>query len=252
MSGTDPIVSLMAVTKRFGTREVIQPTDLDIARGERLALIGPSGSGKSTFLRMMLGLVVPDGGRVRVGGTDVTPATAQAVRRSVGYVIQSGGLFPHLTARENVELVAKLTGMPEADRARRVAELADLARLPRTHLARSPLELSGGERQRVGLMRALMLDPEVVLLDEPLGALDPLVRAQLQKDLREVFATLGKTVVLVTHDMGEAAYLASSIAVVRNGAIVQRGPMKELVDAPSHPFVRELLLASRSLAEALA
>lgn len=254
MSATrpEPIVALEGVTKSFGTRRVIQPTDLELAAGERVALIGPSGCGKSTFVRMILGLVAPDAGRVRLGGTEVTARTAREIRRKVGYVIQSGGLFPHLTAEQNVTLVARLDGWTEERRRTRVRELASLVRLPEELLARWPRELSGGECQRVGLMRALMLDPDVLLLDEPLGALDPLVRARLQQDLRDAFATLGKSVLLVTHDMAEAAYLADTIAVVRDGAILQRATMKELVESPAHPFVRELVGAQRSLAEALA
>jgi osmoprotectant transport system ATP-binding protein len=245
------MVSLEGVSKSFGTHTVIRTTSLDLAAGERLALIGPSGSGKSTLLRMILGLVPPDSGRVRVGDTEVTAATARDVRRKVGYVIQSGGLFPHLTVDDNVSLVARLSGWTEDRRRKRVHELAALARLPESLLGRWPHELSGGERQRVGLVRALMLDPDVLLLDEPLGALDQLVRAQLQQDLRAAFIALGKSVLLVTHDMAEAAYLAETIAVIRDGELLQRGKMKELVETPAHPFVRELLLASRSLAEAL-
>jgi osmoprotectant transport system ATP-binding protein len=253
-------LSLDRVTKAFGARAVIHETTLRLGTKERLALIGPSGCGKSTLLRMLLGLVVPDAGAVTVGGVAVTAATAQAVRRKVGYVIQDGGLFPHLTAEENVTLVARLVAREErgADRAKeprelraRVRELAELARLPEALLARYPLALSGGERQRVGLMRALMLDPDVLLLDEPLGALDPIVRARLQEDLRSAFETLGKSVLVVTHDMAEAAYLAGSIAVMRDGAVLQRGTMRELVDAPRHPFVAEFVGAQRTLAEAL-
>ena len=245
-------LALERVTKAFGARTVIQETSLDLAEGERLALIGPSGCGKSTLLRMILGLVVPDSGTVTVGGIVVTPETARAVRRRVGYVIQDGGLFPHLTAEENVTLVARLSEDRSASELRaRVRELAELARLPEGHLARYPFALSGGERQRVGLMRALMLDPELLLLDEPLGALDPIVRARLQEDLRDAFRKLGKSVLVVTHDMAEAAYLADTIAVMREGAIVQRGTMKDLVEAPAHPFVAEFVGAQRTLAEAL-
>ena len=245
-------VSLERVTKAFAERTVIRETSLELREGERLALIGPSGCGKSTLLRMILGLVVPDTGTVRVGDEIVTPATARSVRRRVGYVIQDGGLFPHLTARDNVTLVARLGGMLEPSKlGARVAELADVARLSDGLLDRYPRQLSGGERQRVGLMRALMLEPGVLLLDEPLGALDPIVRARLQEDLRRVFQELGKSVLVVTHDMAEAAYLADSIAVMRDGAIVQRGTMKELVEAPAHPFVAEFVGAQRSLAEAL-
>jgi osmoprotectant transport system ATP-binding protein len=246
------VVSLEAVSKAFNGRTAIRPTTLKVAPGERLALIGPSGCGKSTLLRMILGLVVPDAGEIRVGDARVTEESAAQVRRRIGYVIQDGGLFPHLTAEENVSLVARLDGWPVERRSARVRELAGLARLPERLLEQYPRQLSGGERQRVGLMRALMLDPDVLLLDEPLGALDPIVRARLQEDLRDAFRTLGKSVVLVTHDMAEAAYLADSIVVVRDGEIIARGTMKELADAPAHPFVKELIGAQRSLAEALA
>jgi osmoprotectant transport system ATP-binding protein len=246
-------LALERVTKAFGAspaRPVIRETSLELEGGERLALIGPSGCGKSTLLRMVLGLVVPDSGTVRVGDVTVTEATARAVRRRVGYVIQDGGLFPHLSAEDNVSLVARLDRAPGDLRAR-VRELADLVRLPAALLGRFPHALSGGERQRVGLMRALMLDPDVLLLDEPLGALDPIVRARLQEDLRDAFRKLGKSVLVVTHDMAEAAYLADSIAVMREGEIVQRGTMKELALAPAHPFVAEFVGAQRTLAEAL-
>ena len=243
-------LALERVTKAFGDRRVVRETSLEVAAGERVALIGPSGCGKSTLLRMILGLVVPDGGTVRVGDVEVTPATARSVRRRVGYVIQDGGLFPHLSAEDNVTLVTRLDGANVNLRAR-VRELAELAGLSETLLQRFPHALSGGERQRVGLMRALMLDPDVLLLDEPLGALDPIVRARLQEDLRNAFRKLGKSVLVVTHDMAEAAYLAESIAVMREGVIVQRGTMKELVDTPAHPFVAEFVGAQRTLAEAL-
>jgi osmoprotectant transport system ATP-binding protein len=245
------MVSIEGVSKSFGSRAVLEPTSLGVAAGERLALIGPSGCGKSTLLRLVVGLMTPDHGTVRVGGVAVTPRTARQIRRRVGYVIQDGGLFPHLTAEENVSLVARLDGWTAEKRKDRVRQLAELARLPERLLDRWPRELSGGERQRVGLMRALMLDPDVLLLDEPLGALDPIVRARLQQDLRDAFRALGKSVLLVTHDMAEAAYLADGIAVMREGRIVQRGTMQELVESPAHPFVRELVGAQRSLAEAM-
>jgi len=245
-------LALERVTKAFGPRTVIRETTLEVAAGEKVALIGPSGCGKSTLLRMVLGLVVPDGGTVRVGETEVTEVTARAVRRRVGYVIQDGGLFPHLTAEENVTLVARVSDGGEPTRLRaRVRELAELVRIPEGLLSRHPLALSGGERQRVGLMRALMLDPDLLLLDEPLGALDPIVRARLQEDLRDAFQKLGKSVLLVTHDMAEAAYLADTIVVMRDGALLQRGTMKDLASSPAHPFVAEFVGAQRTLAEAL-
>ena len=183
-----------------------------------------------------------------VGGAEVNASSARAIRRRVGYVVQDGGLFPHLTAEENVTLVARLEGK---DVRARVLELTRTVRLDPALLARFPEELSGGERQRVGLLRALVLDPDVLLLDEPLAALDPIVRARLQDDLLAIVRDLGKSVLLVTHDMAEAATLAERIAVVKDGAILQEGPMRELADAPADPFVTELLSAQRSLAEAI-
>ena len=243
------MVSLEGVTKTFGDREIIRETSLSVASGERVALIGPSGCGKSTLLKMVIGLVVPDRGRITVGDDEVTPSSARLIRRKIGYVIQDGGLFPHMTAEENVTLVSRLDG--KTDLGGRVRELGKLARFPDKLLDRFPRQLSGGERQRVGLMRALMLDPEVLLLDEPLGALDPIVRAELQEDLREAFRSLKKSVLVVTHDMGEAAYLADSICVLRDGKILQRGTMKELSETPADPFVSKLLGAQRSLTESL-
>jgi osmoprotectant transport system ATP-binding protein len=246
-----PLVRLEAVSKSFAGRAVIRTTTLAIDTGDRLALIGPSGCGKSTLLKMILGLVTPDAGTVHVGDVIVNAKTARQVRRRIGYVIQDGGLFPHLTAEENVTLVARLDGANANHLQNKLKELRELAHLSAAHLARYPRELSGGERQRVGLMRALMLDPDVLLLDEPLGALDPIVRAKLQEDLRNAFRALKKCVIFVTHDLGEAAYLADSIAIVNGGNILQKGSMRELVDSPADPFVTEFVGAQRSLAEAL-
>jgi osmoprotectant transport system ATP-binding protein len=245
------MVSLEDVEKRFGDRAVIKKTTLTVGRGERVALVGPSGCGKSTLLKMVVGLVVPDRGTVRVGDAIVTEANARAVRRRIGYVIQEGGLFPHLTAKDNVALVARLDGREPAWLDERIAELVDLVRLSPKLLDRWPRDLSGGERQRVGLMRALMLDPDVLLLDEPLGALDPVVRAKLQADLRSAFESLRKSVIVVTHDMAEAAYLADAICVLKDGVVLQRGTAKELADSPADPFVTELFGAQRTLAEAI-
>lgn len=250
-ASTRAMVALEGVSKTFGERTILHPTTLVVEEGQRVALIGPSGCGKSTLLKMVLGLVVPDEGTVTVAGTRVTEESARLVRRRIGYVIQDGGLFPHLTAEQNVTLVARLEGLAPEKIAPRVRELAALVRLTDKHLAKYPRLLSGGERQRVGLMRALMLDPDVLLLDEPLGALDPVVRASLQEDLRSAFEALGKSAIIVTHDMAEAAYLAEVVAVVGEGRILQRGSMKDLTDAPSHPFVSKLLGAQKTLAEAI-
>ncbi len=237
------MIHLQDVTKRYGERIALHPTDLDVAEGGVTALIGPSGCGKSTLIRTVLGLIEPDGGRVTVNGQGVNRESAEAVRRKVGYVIQDGGLFPHLTARQNVALMASYLKTDGVDA--RLGELADLTRLPKDAFDRYPAELSGGQRQRVGLMRALMLKPKVLLLDEPLGALDPLVRAALQQDLKRVFTEEGLTVLLVTHDMGEAAYLADRIVLMRDGRIVQEGALDDFRERPAEPFVAEFMNAQR-------
>jgi osmoprotectant transport system ATP-binding protein len=209
-------------------------------------LIGPSGCGKSTLLRLVAGLIVPDGGRVVLEDAALTPANAEALRRRIGYVIQDGGLFPHLSARDNTALMARFLRWPEERIAGRLQELAELVQLDSEALGRFPKGLSGGQRQRVGLMRALMLDPPIVLLDEPLGALDPITRSELQSQLKAIFDRLAKTVLLVTHDMGEAAYFAERIALMRSGRVVQFGPLGDLLDRPTEPYVRAFIRAQRS------
>ena len=244
----DSLVRLIGVSKSFNGATALHPTDLDFAPGLTTALIGPSGCGKSTLLRLIIGLLTPDSGRVIFDGTQVSEASAQQIRRRVGYVIQEGGLFPHLTARANVLLMSRQLGRPPSELGARLDELCALSRFPHEALDRYPGELSGGQRQRVSLMRALMLSPEVLLLDEPLGALDPLVRSSLQKDLKEIFARLRQTAVLVTHDMGEAAYLADEIVLMNEGRIVQRGTVVDLRDHPASAFVSEFINAQRSAA----
>ena len=236
---------LDGVAKTYAGRPVLRPTTLDIPAGRTTVLIGPSGCGKSTLLRLLIGLIVPDAGTVTFEGTPVTPATAGHLRRRMGYVIQDGGLFPHLTARGNITLMARYLGWARDRVAARVDELAALTRFPADGLDRYPHQLSGGQRQRVGLMRALMLDPGAVLLDEPLGALDPLVRADLQEDLREIFRSLGKTAVLVSHDLGEATYFADRIIVLRDGAVVQDGTPADLWYRPADEFVTRFVQAQR-------
>ncbi len=243
------MIEMMGVGKRYGNTVALQPTDLTIPAGRITALIGPSGCGKSTLLRLLMGLLEPTSGTVRFDGTPVNAQTAQELRRRMGYVIQDGGLFPHLTAGENVLFMAKHLRKPADASQQRLSELCLLTRFPAEGLSRYPIELSGGQRQRVGLMRALMLQPEVLLLDEPLGALDPLVRAGLQTDLKRIFAELKQTVVLVTHDMGEAGFLGDTIVLLSEGAVVQKGTLEDLRDRPAAPFVTEFLSAQRSLVQ---
>ena len=239
---------LADVRKSYGEVAALQPTDLSIPEGRTTVLIGPSGCGKSTVIRLLNGLIEPDGGTVRFAGEDVTRDSAAMLRRRMGYVIQEGGLFPHLTAAGNVALMARHIGWERERIETRLVELCDLTRFPRDGLSRFPLQLSGGQRQRVGLMRALMLDPDALLLDEPLGALDPMVRYELQEDLREIFRSLGKTVVMVTHDLAEAAHFGDDIVLMREGAIEQRGGMDDLLERPSSDFVTRFVRAQRALA----
>ena len=211
-------------------------------------LIGPSGCGKSTILRLIAGLISADSGTICFDDTVMAAANMLSLRRRIGYVIQDGGLFPHLTAADNITLMARHTGWRDADIADRCRSLAALTHFPEKLFQRYPVELSGGQRQRVSLMRALMLDPEVLLLDEPLGALDPLVRSSLQSELKEIFQALAKTVIMVTHDMAEAAYLGERIVLLRAGKIHQVGPFAELSEQPADDFVREFIDAQRGVA----
>lgn len=243
----DPI-ELDGVVKRFAEATALDTPRLAVGPRTTLAVVGPSGCGKSTLLRLVVGLLSPDQGTVRVAGTVMGPRTRPGLLARIGYVIQEGGLFPHLTARDNVTLAAEDRGWPRDRRESRLAELLELTQMPRELLERYPAELSGGQRQRVALMRALMLNPEVILLDEPLAALDPMIRADLQRDLRAVFERLGKTVLFVTHDVGEAAAIGDEIALMRAGRVLQRGTFRDLIDRPADPFVTAFLTAQRPVA----
>lgn len=240
-------IEFEGVEKHFGQAPVLGPLELRFEAGARIAVLGPSGCGKSTLLRLVIGLLRPDRGRLLLGGKNPDRGDWLLLRRKMGYVIQEGGLFPHLTARENATLMARHLGQTPAAVERRLTELAQLARLPAELLARYPAELSGGQRQRVALVRALFLDPELLLLDEPLGALDPLVRAELQDDLGAIIRRLGKTMLLVTHDFAEAAFLADELVLLDRGRLVQRGSWVDLVDRPAEPFVTRFVSAQRRL-----
>jgi osmoprotectant transport system ATP-binding protein len=242
------LVQLIGVSKTFGDAPAVHAIDLSIKRGETTVLIGPSGCGKSTLLRLIIGLLEPDSGQIQFDGTQLRSDKINIVRRRIGYVIQEGGLFPHLTARGNVLLMARHLGRSESESLARLSELCALTRFPENLLDRYPLELSGGQRQRVSLMRASMLSPELLLLDEPLGALDPLVRAALQKDLKEIFARLQQTALLVTHDLAEAAYLGDKIVLISEGRIVQQGSIVDFRERPASNFVSDFINAQRGLA----
>jgi osmoprotectant transport system ATP-binding protein len=241
-----PVLELRGVSKTYERTAAIAPTDLDVPSGRTLVLIGPSGCGKSTLLRLMIGLIRPDTGTVLFDGIPFTAENTLQLRHRMGYVIQDGGLFPHLTAADNVALLAIHLRRDRSWIRDRLSELARLTRFPLEGLKRFPAQLSGGQRQRVSLMRALMMDPEVLLLDEPLGALDPIIRSELQADLKAIFQALGKTVVLVTHDIGEAGFLGDEIVLLRDGALIQRGRFGDLVERPAEGFVARFINAQRS------
>jgi osmoprotectant transport system ATP-binding protein len=242
---TTAILQLVSVSKRFGDATALHETSLDVETAHTTVLLGPSGCGKTTALRLMLGLLRPDAGRVLFRDEVLDEQSLPRARARMGYLVQDGGLFPHLTALDNVRLMARHLRWPEPRIRARVAELAELVRLPDSALARHPHDISGGQKQRVALMRALMLDPELLFLDEPLGALDPLVRAELQDDLAAIFERLGKSVVLVTHDLAEAALFGHVLVLLQDGRVVQRGSLDELVRRPASPFVTRFVRAQR-------
>jgi osmoprotectant transport system ATP-binding protein len=245
------MIQLDAVTKCYGQQVAVRDVTLSVAAGRTTVLIGPSGSGKSTLLRLMIGLTQPDDGSVTVDEQRLTQANVRTLRHRMGYVIQEGGLFPHLTGRANAALMARHLGWSSDRIEARIAELTELVQLAPDRLAQYPSELSGGQRQRVSLMRALMLDPDVLLLDEPLGALDPMIRTDLQDDLRAIFRRLGKTVVFVTHDIGEAGFFGDHVALLHQGEIEQEGPMSTLVNDPASTFVTDFIQAQRAPLEHL-
>jgi osmoprotectant transport system ATP-binding protein len=245
------MIQLDAVTKRYGAEVAVRNVSLEIPAGQTTVLIGPSGSGKSTLLRLLIGLTQPDAGTVTIEGQRLTNTNVRSLRHRMGYVIQEGGLFPHLTGRGNAALMARHLGWPKDRLDARIDDLTELVQLAPDRLDQYPTELSGGQRQRVSLMRALMLDPDVLLLDEPLGALDPMIRSDLQDDLRSIFRRLGKTVIFVTHDIGEAGFFGDHVVLLHDGAIEQQGKMSSLVHEPASPFVTDFIQAQRAPLEHL-
>jgi osmoprotectant transport system ATP-binding protein len=240
-----------AVTLQLTGGFALEGLTFALEPGRTTALVGPSGCGKSTVLRLAAALLKPDTGAVSIGSQMFTARNANELRHRLGYVLQEGGLFPHMTAEQNVTLMARHLHWRGSRIDERVNELLALIHLTPEHLARRPSSLSGGERQRVSLARALMLDPALLLLDEPLGALDPIVRHELQRELRQLFRSLDKTVLLVTHDIVEAGYLADDLMLMREGRIVQRGPLRELVQDPAETFVADFVAAQRQLGDVL-
>jgi osmoprotectant transport system ATP-binding protein len=252
-----PLIAYAHVGKRFagnhGTADVVAVDDvsLEVAEGEFLAIVGSSGSGKTTLLRLANRLIEVDTGRIAIEGEDIGRLDPIQLRRRIGYVFQSGGLFPHLSVAGNIGITPKLLGWPETRISARVDELLGLVRLDRAQYRnRLPDELSGGQRQRVGVARALAAAPRIVLMDEPFGALDPLTRDALGDDFRELHRKLGLTTVMITHDMTEAILLADRIAVMRGGKLLAQGTATEL-SGSGDAYVGELLRTPRRQAERL-
>jgi len=248
-----PLIAYANVEKRFDGGRVVAVDDvsLEVNEGEFLAIVGGSGSGKTTLLRLANRLIEADGGTIMVEGEDVRAADPIRLRRRIGYVFQSGGLFPHISVAGNIGITPQLLGWPAPEIAARVDELLDLVRLERApYCDRLPHELSGGQRQRVGVARALAAKPRIVLMDEPFGALDPLTRDALGDDYRELHRKLGLTTVMITHDMTEAILLADRIAVMRSGKLLAQGTPAELA-ASGDAYVGELLRTPRRQAERL-
>ena len=235
------------VTKSYGETVVLESMSLIFQTNQTTAIIGRSGCGKSTVLRLMVGLLQPDGGCIRFDGEAINNNNLITIRRRVGYIIQDGGLFPHLTGFENVALLASHLSWPKKKIEDRVDELLQLTRLTSEQLLRYPAQMSGGQRQRVSIIRALMLDPAVMLLDEPFAALDPIVRYELQEDLAAIFNQLHKTVIIVTHDMAEAAFFAKRLVMMDVGKIIQTGSLTEFINHPASELVSTFMTCQRSL-----
>lgn len=235
------MIRFESVSVRFGQTEALSAVNLQIAEGVLCALVGPSGSGKSTLMKLVNRLVEPSAGRVLVRGTDVAGQDPARLRRSIGYVMQSTGLFPHRSVAANIGTVPRLLGWDRGRIADRVGALLDLVQLDPGLAQRLPGALSGGQAQRVGLARALAADPDILLMDEPFGAVDPITRRDLRAELRRIHAETGKTILLVTHDPEEALELASQVVVLRDGTVVANGAPAALVAPDAPDFARSLL-----------
>ncbi len=239
------MIALENITKAYGNTAVIDDLSLLVESGSTTVLIGPSGCGKSTTLKCINGLVLPEKGSVIINNQNINDYDIFSLRTKIGYVIQDGGLFPHLTAYENVSILASYLGWEKQSISERLGELCELTKFPSEALTRFPVQISGGQRQRVSLMRALMLNPDILLMDEPLAALDPIIRYDLQNDLKQIFNTLNKTVILVTHDINEADFFGNKIVLIKDGSVVQEGTLKQFVEYPSSSFVTKFISAQR-------
>ena len=244
----EPIIQFEGVSKSYGPQTVLRDFSLEVVRGEFLTIIGRSGCGKTTALKLVNGLIAPDAGRVRVKGLDVAETDPVALRRRIGYAIQSVGLFPHMTVEKNIAYVPSISGLEGWKGARRREKTAAL--LERVGLApelagRYPRALSGGQRQRVGIARALAAGPEILLMDEPFGAVDEITRGQLQEEIQRIHRESGITILFVTHDIGEALKLGTRTLVMEGGRAQQCAPPEEILRRPATEFVRTLVEPQR-------
>lgn len=244
------MIRLENITKSFpgSIRPAVAGLDFEIEAGTTVALIGPSGCGKTTTMRMINRLEIPTTGRVLIDGQDIANSELTLLRRNIGYVIQHVGLFPHMTIARNIATVPRLLGWDKARTDRRVDELLDLVGLdPDVMRQRFPHELSGGQRQRVGFARALAADPDIMLMDEPFGAIDPITRVRLQDEFKDILRAVKKTVVIVTHDLDEAIKLGDRVAVMRDGALIQYDTPDAILARPKDAFVESFLGPDRAI-----
>lgn len=240
--GNDIAIRFEHVTKSYGEREILNDFNLEIQRGEFLTIIGSSGSGKTTVLKLINGLISPTFGIIYVDGKDISKEDQTLLRRNIGYVIQGIGLFPHITVRKNIAYVPSLLNHRDKERTRRAVErLIDVVGLEQDMLDRYPSELSGGQRQRVGIARALAANPDILLMDEPFGAVDEITRKMLQNEILRIHDQLGVTIVFITHDIKEALKLGTRVMVMNKGHVEQFDTPDNIRKAPATPFVKELV-----------
>ena len=247
MAAKPPMLEFKNVSKIYpGDKVAVENINLRIERGEFVCFIGTSGGGKTTTLRMINGMLIPTGGDITVDGKNIHDIDPIELRRSIGYVIQNIGLMPHMTIRDNITLVPKLLKWPKEKRDARAKELIKMVELPEEFLDRYPSELSGGQQQRIGVIRALAADQQIILMDEPFGALDPLTREALQRLVKRLQQQMGRTIIMVTHDMDEAIRLADRIVIMDQGHIIQNASPDDVLTHPANEFVANLIVQNVS------
>ncbi|WML26015.1 ABC transporter ATP-binding protein [Neobacillus sp. OS1-33] len=236
------MIEFKDIVKKYRTKTIIKPFSLEIEAGQLVVFIGPSGCGKTTLLKMINKLIQPSSGKIFVNGTDISTMNPIELRRNIGYVIQNTGLFPHMSIKENLELIPKLKGEDPASIAQKTGELLELVGLdPKEFLHRYPRELSGGQQQRIGVARAFSTNSDIILMDEPFSALDPVTRSSLQDELFQMQKELNKTIIFVTHDMDEAIKIADKICILKDGDILQYDTPENILKNPANDFVEEFI-----------